>query len=38
MLDQRGTGLSTPLDRNTLPLRGSALEQFGSAVPATANG
>ncbi|SEQ31666.1 prolyl aminopeptidase 2. Serine peptidase. MEROPS family S33 [Arthrobacter sp. OV608] len=27
MLDQRGTGLSTPLDRNTLPLRGSALEQ-----------
>ncbi|WP_455834410.1 alpha/beta fold hydrolase [Pseudarthrobacter siccitolerans] len=27
MLDQRGTGLSTPLDRNSLPLRGSAAEQ-----------
>ncbi|WP_120519979.1 alpha/beta fold hydrolase [Arthrobacter celericrescens] len=27
MLDQRGTGLSTPLDRNTLPLRGSVDEQ-----------
>ena len=27
MLDQRGTGLSTPLDRNTLPLRGTAAEQ-----------
>lgn len=27
MLDQRGTGLSTPVDRNTLPLRGSAVEQ-----------
>ncbi|TLM86731.1 alpha/beta hydrolase [Pseudarthrobacter sp. NamE2] len=27
MLDQRGTGLSTPVDRNTLPLRGSAEEQ-----------
>lgn len=27
MLDQRGTGLSTPLDRNTLPLRGTAKEQ-----------
>jgi proline iminopeptidase len=27
MLDQRGTGLSTPVDRNTLPLRGSAAEQ-----------
>ncbi|OFI38083.1 alpha/beta hydrolase [Arthrobacter sp. SW1] len=27
MLDQRGTGLSTPADRTTLPLRGSAAEQ-----------
>ncbi|MFF1253415.1 alpha/beta fold hydrolase [Pseudarthrobacter sp. NPDC058329] len=27
MLDQRGTGLSTPLDRNTLPQRGTAEEQ-----------
>ena len=27
MLDQRGTGLSTPVDRNTLPLRGTANEQ-----------
>lgn len=27
MLDQRGTGLSTPLDRNTLPLRGTAEQQ-----------
>jgi proline iminopeptidase len=27
MLDQRGTGLSSPIDRNTLPLRGSAEEQ-----------
>lgn len=27
MLDQRGTGLSTPLDRNTLPLRGPAESQ-----------
>lgn len=27
MLDQRGTGLSTPIDRNTLPRRGSAAEQ-----------
>jgi proline iminopeptidase len=27
MLDQRGTGLSTALDRNTLPLRGTAKEQ-----------
>jgi pimeloyl-ACP methyl ester carboxylesterase len=27
MLDQRGTGLSTPLDRNTLPLRGAVEEQ-----------
>ncbi|MDQ0769203.1 pimeloyl-ACP methyl ester carboxylesterase [Pseudarthrobacter defluvii] len=27
MLDQRGTGLSTPLDRNTLPGRGSAADQ-----------
>jgi pimeloyl-ACP methyl ester carboxylesterase len=27
MLDQRGTGLSTPLDRNTLPLRGTPAEQ-----------
>ncbi|MCU1518604.1 MAG: alpha/beta hydrolase [Pseudarthrobacter sp.] len=24
MLDQRGTGLSSPIDRNTLPLRGGA--------------
>lgn len=29
MLDQRGTGLSTPLDRNTLPLHGTAEEQAG---------
>src|SRR4029453_2761221 len=27
MLDQRGTGLSSPADRNTLPLRGDAKEQ-----------
>jgi proline iminopeptidase len=27
MLDQRGTGLSTPIDRNTLPLRGTAEAQ-----------
>ncbi|MGN7200542.1 alpha/beta fold hydrolase [Arthrobacter sp. SAFR-044] len=27
MLDQRGTGLSTPLDRRTLPGRGSAADQ-----------
>ncbi|MBT2247517.1 alpha/beta fold hydrolase [Arthrobacter sp. BHU FT2] len=27
MLDQRGTGLSTPADRNTLPLRGAARDQ-----------
>lgn len=27
MLDQRGTGLSTPVDRTTLPLRGAAAEQ-----------
>ncbi|MFP5311272.1 MAG: alpha/beta fold hydrolase [Actinomycetes bacterium] len=27
MLDQRGTGLSTPLDRTTLPGRGSAADQ-----------
>jgi pimeloyl-ACP methyl ester carboxylesterase len=27
MLDQRGTGLSSPIDRNTLPLRGSAADQ-----------
>ncbi len=27
MLDQRGTGLSTPLDRNTLPGRGAAEAQ-----------
>jgi proline iminopeptidase len=27
MLDQRGTGLSAPIDRNTLPLRGTAKEQ-----------
>lgn len=27
MLDQRGTGLSTPADRNTLPLRGDATAQ-----------
>jgi pimeloyl-ACP methyl ester carboxylesterase len=27
MLDQRGTGLSTPLDRNTLPLRGTVEQQ-----------
>jgi pimeloyl-ACP methyl ester carboxylesterase len=27
MLDQRGTGLSTPLDRATLPARGTAVEQ-----------
>jgi pimeloyl-ACP methyl ester carboxylesterase len=27
MLDQRGTGLSTPVDRNTLQLRGTAQEQ-----------
>ena len=28
MLDQRGTGLSTPIDRNTLPLRGTETEQL----------
>lgn len=27
MLDQRGTGLSSPVDRNTLPLRGDARAQ-----------
>jgi pimeloyl-ACP methyl ester carboxylesterase len=27
MLDQRGTGLSSPIDRTTLPLRGSAQDQ-----------
>lgn len=27
MLDQRGTGLSSPIDRNTLPLRGDAVAQ-----------
>ena len=27
MLDQRGTGLSSPIDRHTLPLRGSDLDQ-----------
>ncbi|RKR30394.1 prolyl aminopeptidase 2 [Arthrobacter oryzae] len=27
MLDQRGTGLSSPIDRNTLPLRGSCEAQ-----------
>ena len=27
MLDQRGTGLSSPIDRNTLPLRGDAPAQ-----------
>jgi pimeloyl-ACP methyl ester carboxylesterase len=27
MLDQRGTGLSSPVDRNTLPLRGNAADQ-----------
>ena len=27
MLDQRGTGLSSPIDRKTLPLRGSDREQ-----------
>ncbi|MEO5780255.1 MULTISPECIES: alpha/beta fold hydrolase [Arthrobacter] len=27
MLDQRGTGLSQPVDRNTLPLRGDAAAQ-----------
>jgi proline iminopeptidase len=27
MLDQRGTGLSTPADRTTLPLRGDAADQ-----------
>ncbi|WP_049786053.1 alpha/beta fold hydrolase [Pseudarthrobacter phenanthrenivorans] len=27
MLDQRGTGLSSPIDRNSLPLRGRAAEQ-----------
>src|SRR6478609_12219614 len=29
MLDQRGTGLSSAIDRNTLPLRGSHEEQAG---------
>jgi proline iminopeptidase len=28
MLDQRGTGLSTPIDRNTLPLRGNETDQL----------
>ena len=28
MLDQRGTGLSSPIDRNTLPLRGTETEQL----------
>jgi proline iminopeptidase len=27
MLDQRGTGLSSPIDRNTLPLRGNEADQ-----------
>lgn len=27
MLDQRGTGLSSPIDRNTLPLRGNDADQ-----------
>lgn len=27
MLDQRGTGLSSPIDRNTLPLQGTPAEQ-----------
>ncbi|WP_354235862.1 alpha/beta fold hydrolase [Arthrobacter sp. UYEF3] len=27
MLDQRGTGLSSPIDRNTLPLRGNDRDQ-----------
>ncbi|UZX03362.1 alpha/beta hydrolase [Arthrobacter sp. CDRTa11] len=27
MLDQRGTGLSSPIDRNTLPLRGTPEQQ-----------
>jgi proline iminopeptidase len=27
MLDQRGTGLSSPIDRNTLPMRGTVREQ-----------
>ncbi len=27
MLDQRGTGLSAPIDRNTLPLRGNEADQ-----------
>jgi proline iminopeptidase len=27
MLDQRGTGLSSPIDRNTLPLRGGHADQ-----------
>ena len=29
MLDQRGTGLSTPVDRNTLPLHGDDAAQAG---------
>jgi proline iminopeptidase len=29
MLDQRGTGLSSPVDRNTLPLRGDDAAQAG---------
>ena len=29
MLDQRGTGLSSPVDRKTLPLRGSDRDQAG---------
>jgi proline iminopeptidase len=28
MLDQRGTGLSAPIDRNTLPLRGNETDQL----------
>ena len=31
MLDQRGTGLSSPIDRNTLPLRGNDADQ--AALP-----
>lgn len=29
MLDQRGTGLSSPIDRSTLPLRGNDADQAG---------
>ena len=32
MLDQRGTGLSTPADRSTLPLRGGPAEQAAYLV------